>query len=94
MKWYAHRANEETARLEKQITGVCGPFENNDEIVTHYAVQILKWLEYKVEYTENYFRQLSNGQKGYFDFLIEHKHLFVFDFEPTQTDIQNAEKQL
>ena len=94
MHWYAHRINSETDSLEKRITGVCGPFSAIDEISAHYATQLLKWPDDRLAHTESYFRQLSNGQTGYFDFLIAHKHLFVFDTEPAQDDIQNVEEQL
>lgn len=93
-KWYAHRMNKDTGLLEKKIIGNHGPFSNIYNLIEHYSKEMLFWDDDKVKFTEDYFRQISGHKKGYYEFLIENKHIFVFDFEPTQTELQNIESEL
>lgn len=64
--------------LEKDDS-VFGPFESTYDLICHYSTCLLKWDIKKLNYTEFYFKQVYN--KSYFDFLIEKKHIVVFEKE-------------
>jgi hypothetical protein len=89
MIWYVNRTNKDTGILENKSHGFYGPFESNKDVSKHYAKDILSWDEEKLNFTEDYFYQVY--KHDYYEFLIKHEHIVVFENEPTQTDIEVLE---
>jgi hypothetical protein len=85
MFWYLNRTNKQTGLLEEKSNGLYGPFESNREITNHYAKEILEWDEDKINWTDDYFFQVY--KHGYYEFLIKHDHIAIFENEPTKEEI-------